>query len=183
MLAPNGRFQKGQHWRPAQPHWSADWLRAEYETKQRSTGEIASEIGITDAAVIYWLRKHGIARRTVAQARAIKHWGAVGEQNPMHGKTGAANPRYVDGSSPERQRMYAQGGGRKFIRAVLKRDNYRCVRCSAPKTTPKSLHVHHIKPWAGNVELRFDQSNVATLCRSCHQWVHSKKNENGEYLA
>ena len=39
----------------------------------------------------------------------MKHWGAVGAANPMFGRTGALNPRYVDGSSPERQRGYVQG--------------------------------------------------------------------------
>lgn len=183
MHATNGQFQKGQHWRPEQPHWSPAWLRVEYEDRERSTGDIAREIGITDAAVIYWLRKHGIARRTISQARGLKHWGATGEKNPMHGKTGAANPRYVDGSSPERQRLYAQGEGREFVRAVLERDGYCCARCAAPKKGKKSLHVHHRKPWAGNPEQRFDKANAVTLCRPCHQWVHSKKNETGEFLA
>lgn len=182
MRAANGQFLKGTHWRPEAPHWNAGWLRNEYETKQRSTGEIADQIGITDAAVIYWLRKHGIDRRTVSQARAIKHWGSFGSDNPMYGRTGDKNPRYVDGSSPERQRMYAQGEGKDFIRSILKRDGYKCARCGAEKSGKKSLHVHHIKPWAGNKKLRFDMSNAVTLCRTCHSWVHSKENKGMEFL-
>jgi len=178
----SGRFQKGQHWRQPSKHWDAVWLRSEYVVGGRSTGEIAAEVGTTDAAILYWLRKHGIPRRTVAQARSVKHWGVSGTSNPMHGKTGDANPRYVDGSSPERQRLYAQGVGKSFIRAILLRDKYRCCRCDAPKTTPRSLHVHHMKPWAGNAELRFDPSNVVTLCRGCHGWVHSRANTGREYL-
>lgn len=183
MRAANGHFLKGTHWRKKAPHWDAEWLRAQYVDNQRSTGEIAVEIGITDAAVIYWLRKHGIARRSIASARSVKHWGSQGEANPMYGKTGAANPRYIDGSSPERQRMYVQGHGRAFIRGVLVRDAYRCRRCGAPKTKPRSLHVHHVKPWAGNPALRFDLSNAVTLCRGCHSWVHSRKNTDREFLA
>lgn len=183
MRADNGQFLKGHHWRQQYPYWDAEWLRAAYETYERSTGDIASQAGTTDAAIIYWLKKHGIARRTVAQARSVKHWGVAGEQNPMHGKTGAANPRYVDGSSPERQRLYAQGQGREFIRTVLERDRYRCARCASPKKGARSLHVHHRKPWAGNQALRFDLANVVTLCRPCHHWVHSKKNEKREFLA
>lgn len=183
MRAANGRFQKGEHWRPAAPHWDAAWLREQYEAQGRSTGDIAREAKTTDAAILYWLKKHGIARRSVAQARAVKHWGATGEANPMHGKTGAANPRYVDGSSPERQRQYAQGEGKAFLRAVLARDGYKCRRCSAPKEARKSLHVHHLKPWAGNEALRFEESNAVTLCRTCHQWVHSKANKEREFLS
>lgn len=183
MRAVNGRFVKGEHWRPRAPHWDVEWLRARYEKQGRSTGEIAAEAGTTDAAIIYWLKKHGIPRRSIGEARALKHWGVAGEANPMHGKTGAANPRYVDGSSPERQRLYVQGAGRAFLRDVLKRDGYACRRCSATKTTPKSLHVHHVRPWAGNAGLRFDTGNAVTLCRGCHAWVHSKANASGEYLA
>lgn len=182
MRAPDGRFVKGAHWRPKASHWSAQWLRQQYVVLGRSTGDIASDACTTDAAILYWLKKHGIPRRTVAQARALKHWGVSGPANAMHGKTGDANPRYVDGSSPERQRMYAQGDGRAFIRFVLARDGYRCQRCSASKAGMRSLHVHHIKPWAGNEALRFVPDNATTLCRKCHQWVHSKENANGEFL-
>jgi 5-methylcytosine-specific restriction endonuclease McrA len=183
MHDSQGHFVKGTHWRERKPHWDAEWLRTQYVSSGRSTGDIAAECGCTDANILYWLARHGIPRRNVAEARALKHWGASGEANPMHGKTGAANPRYVDGSSPERQRLYAQGQGKAFIREILARDGYRCQRCSAPKTTPKSLHVHHVKPWAGNEQLRFDSKNAVTLCRDCHSWVHSRANADREFMA
>lgn len=183
MPNERGQFVRGEHWRNPRPHWQRQWLFDAYVGAGRSAGDIAAECGCTDANIIYWLRKHGIARRSIAQARSIKHWGAKGASNPMHGKTGAANPRYVDGSSPERQRLYAQGAGKAFVRAVLARDGYRCRRCGASKTGAKSLHVHHLRPWAGNAALRFDESNAATLCRPCHQFVHSRANTEREYLA
>lgn len=183
MRAANGQFLPGAHWRPEAPHWDGAWLRAEYVEKGRSTGEIAAEAGVTDAAILYWMKKHGIPRRSISAARSIKHWGLNGEANPMHGKTGAANPRYVDGSSPQRQRMYAQGEGNAFIRGVLARDGYCCRKCGAPKGAPKSLHVHHIAPWAGNEALRFEVTNAVTLCRPCHSWVHSRANDKREFLA
>jgi transposase-like protein len=180
----SGRFRKAVHaYRAPQQHWERDWLVEQYVRNQRSASDIAATIGCTDANILFWLRKHGIPRRSVSQARVIKHWGASGESNPMHGKTGAANPRYVDGSSPERQRLYVRGEGRAFLRAILKRDGYCCVRCGAPKTIPKSLHVHHVIPWAGNPSLRFNEANALTLCRNCHAWVHSRKNVRREYVA
>lgn len=181
-MAGDGRFVKGQHWRSPRPHWGREWLHQQYVALQRSTGDLATECQCSDANILYWLKKHGIPRRTVAQARAVKHWGVSGAANPMYGRVGAMNPSYVDGSSPERQRMYAQGEGRAFIRAVLYRDSYRCRRCSAPKAGRKSLHVHHIKPWAGNEALRFALDNAVTLCRPCHQWVHSNNNTEGDFL-
>jgi hypothetical protein len=179
-----GQFVKGAHaYRTPQPHWQRDWLVREYVELNRSTGEIAAWIGCTDANVLFWLGKHGITRRTISESRAIKHWGVSGEANPMFGRTGPASPTYVDGSSPERQRLYVQAVGRDFLKRIYERDGFKCVRCSAPKRGPRSIHVHHIKPWAGNVSLRFDETNVATLCRPCHQWVHSKANASREYLA
>lgn len=74
MRAANGQFIKGAHWRPKAPHWEAAWLREQYVELGRSTGDIAAEAKTTDAAILYWLKKHGIPRRSVAQARAIKHW-------------------------------------------------------------------------------------------------------------
>jgi len=178
-----GRFVKGTHWRPRKPHWDAVWLRKQYVELGRSTGDLAVECDCTDANILYWLGRHEIPHRSVSEARALKHWGVSGESNPMHGKTGIANPRYVDGSSPERQRLYVQGKGRAFLRDVLARDGYRCKRCDAPKAEPKSLHVHHIKAWAGNAGLRFDMTNAVTLCRACHSWVHSRANTSREFLA
>lgn len=181
---PNGRFKKGVHaYRSPKPHWERDWLHREYVTKQRSSGEIAAEIGCTESNVLFWLEKHDIQRRSISESRSVKRWGATGAANPMYGRVGAMNPRYVDGSSPERQRLYARHDWKQFLRQIYRRDGFCCVRCRAPKSGPKSLHAHHIKPWAGNPDLRFNENNVVTLCRRCHDWVHSNRNSAREYLA
>lgn len=182
-MKSDGRFKPGQHWRPHAKHRERVWLEEQYVTLGRSTGEIAKEIGHTDAAVIFWLKRHGIKRRTIAEARELKHWGPTGSANPMFGRFGTANPNYVDGSSPERQRSYVQAIGRAFLQAVYKRDAYQCARCGSPKRKPRWLHAHHIAPWAGNKALRFDMANAVTLCRLCHSWVHSKANVAREFLA
>jgi thymidylate synthase (FAD) len=181
--SPATEFKPGQHWRPAQAFRDAAWLFAEYVNSGRSASEIAAQFCVSEGAIHFWLRKHGIPRRSISEARALKRWGALGAANPMFGKTGPANPHYIDGSSPERQRLYARGAGRDFIKRVYARDGYRCVRCSTPKGGPRSLHAHHVRPWAGNPALRFDDDNAVTLCRPCHSWVHSKANIDREYLA
>lgn len=137
-----------------------------------------------DAVNPFLGKTHSDATRAILSARAsVPKPYLRGERNGMSGRTGTSNPRYKDGSSPERQRLYASGVGKETLRQVYARDQYRCVRCGAPKTKPRSLHAHHIKPWAGNPELRFDLSNFVTLCRNCHSWVHSKANSEGEYLS
>jgi len=182
MRNSKGQFAKGHHWRKPKPHWNKEWLKKHYVANKMSSPEIAKLVGCKENNIHYWLQKHDIKRRSISEIRKIKKWGQSGAENPMYGKTGNQNPRYVDGSSPERQRLYSQGKGKCFIKKILKRDSYKCQRCGSAKKGRKSLHVHHIRPWAGNPKLRFVESNVITLCSVCHNWVHSKQNINLELL-
>ena len=178
-----GRFKKGTHWRPYAIFRDKAYLDAEYTVKQRSAAEIAKEHGVTENAILFWIAKHGIKTRSVSQARAIKHWGSTGAANPMFGKCGDKNPRWIDGSSPERQRMYARSFWKELSRAVFKRDGYKCVRCGSPHTHKNRLHAHHVKPWAGNVDTRFALANIITVCQPCHNWIHSRANTRNEFLS
>lgn len=162
--SPATEFKPGQHWRPPQAFRDREWLEAEYVAKGRSTGDIAAQFGVVDGAVIFWMQKHGIPRRSVSEARKLKHWGLIGEANPMYGKRGPASPTYIDGSAPERQTLYARSEWRQVVKAVYARDEYRCQRCASAHTRSRSLHAHHIKPWAGNPDLRSELSNLVTLC-------------------
>lgn len=182
-LSPATEFKPGQHWRPHAKHRERDWLQHQYVALGRSTGDIAKDTGFTEGAIFFWLRKHSIPRRSISEVRALKRWGAVGPDNPMFGKRGAECPRYVDGSSPERQRMYSRSEGIQFLQAVYRRDNWTCKCCGEKKGGKRTLAAHHLKPWAGHPELRFDMSNVVSLCVRCHLWVHSKANKERAYLA
>lgn len=178
-----GRFLPGTHWRPPGVFRARDYLVREYIESNRSSADIAREHGVTEGAIIFWLRRHAIPRRSVSQARRVKYWGASGEANPMFGRTGALNPRYIDGSSPERQTMYARTAWKSVATEALRRDGYRCRRCATGHTKDTALVVHHIRPWAGNPGLRLALDNLATLCAPCHRWIHSKRNAGREWLA
>lgn len=177
------QFKPGQHWRPDQVFRNKEYLIQEYVTKQRSTGEIAKEHGVTDAAILHWLRKHEIPRRTVSGAREAKKWGSPGAKNPMYGRCGDQNPRWIDGRTPERQRMYARSFWKELIEVVLERDGRKCQRCGAVNTRVNRLHAHHVKPWTKNPESRFELSNIITVCKECHTWIHSKGNTENEFLS
>jgi hypothetical protein len=175
-FSPETEFKKGQHWRPKKPYWDKDWLVSEYATKERSANDIASEFGITEAAILFWLRKHNILRREMSNIRSKKHWGLAGEQNGMYGRTGENSSNWKGGITPERQEFYISDEWKKACSEVYKRDNAQCQRCG----NKDNLHVHHIVTFA-NKELRADIDNLVLLCAKCHRFVHSKKNNNREY--
>lgn len=178
-----GQFKKGHHWRKPKPHWEKQWLYNAYVTEQRSASDIAKEMRCTENAILFWIAKHGIKTRSMSQARKVNKWGVRGKDNPMFGRCGDKNPRWIDGSSPERQTMYARSFWKELVRTVYARDNYRCRRCQSPHGQRNRLNAHHVKPWAGNVDARFALTNIVTLCQACHNWVHSKENVHHEFLS
>ena len=179
-----GQFLPGTHWREAQVFRTREWLEHEYLELGRSTGDIAAQFGVTDAAIIFWLKKHGIPRRTVSEARKLKHWGAAGSDNPMWNKRGELNPRWLGGVTAERQAFYASQEWKDACAFVWKRDGATCRRCGLFRDDQPDMpfHIHHIVSFAV-VELRGDPSNLVLLCEACHQFVHSRRNVDGEYLS
>lgn len=53
-------------------------------------------------------------------------------------------------------------------RALL-RDNFECQGCHDPRKRPD---VHHIKGRGSHPELRYELSNLVSLCRACHNKEH-----------
>lgn len=173
--SPSTEFQPGQHWRQPKPFRERDYLSREYAEKHRSTGEIAQEWGVAQEAIVYWLKKHEIPRRTIAEARKVKHWGSVGPANPMFGRNGSKSHTWKGGCTPERQAFYLTPEWKEASRQVWRRDRAVCRRCGKKARTSGSFHIHHIVSFSVK-KLRSDVNNLVLLCRSCHSWVHSKKN-------
>ena len=56
---------------------------------------------------------------------------------------------------------------------VLSRDGYRCRICGRQcRKSERGLAAHHIRPYAADIEGRYDIANGLTLCRSCHMRLH-----------
>ena len=69
-------------------------------------------------------------------------------------------------------------------RRVFNRDKYTCRWCGKKgkagrfsKRDNTILQVHHIKTWASAPLLRFELSNLITLCYGCHQKVWGKEEQ------
>jgi len=102
----------------------------------------------------------------------------------LKGKTGPDTPNWKGGITPERQSIYSSEKWKKAVISVWKRDCATCRRCRKhhnETTNRGTFDIHHI---AGFEYKRFrcNQNNLILLCRSCHKYVHSSKNETGEYI-
>jgi hypothetical protein len=182
-LSKRTEFKKGEHWRKEKPFWNHDWLYGEYVDKRRSAIDIANQFNVTEAAVLFWLKKLNISRRSMKEIRQTKHWGLSGEKNGMFGRMGAKNPHWKGGISPERQAVYSSREWAEAVKIVWKRDNHTCQRCGQAWTRAGTIvmHIHHIVGFEVKT-LRTEPSNLMLLCEDCHIWIHSKKNVNHEFI-
>ncbi len=97
------------------------------------------------------------------------------EDNPMYGKFGKAHHNYKTGASIKRKRAWSRSIYQNWRIAVFAKDDYTCQICGDDKGG--NLHAHHIKPWASDVDGRYDITNGITLCEKCHTYTH-KTGEN-----
>ena len=129
-------------------------------------------------------RKHSAkSRELMSQAASRPRPWLEGDGNGMYGVRGERHPGWKGGISPERQRIYASSAWKRVRRDVIARDGGTCLRCGVAPNGRRALHLHHVETWESAPERRLDRDNLATMCRACHEWVHSKENAAGEWLS
>lgn len=155
------------------------WLLAEYLLKGRSQEEIAEQFGVHHQTVSHFMAKFKIPTRTSSERWQINpNPPNAGSANPMFGRTRERNPNWKGGCSPERQEFYASTAWKAAKRIVFPRDKGQCQRCGRSKC---DLEYHHLVAFAVR-ELRAEPSNLVLLCDQCHDFVHSKKNVDGDFI-
>ena len=55
---------------------------------------------------------------------------------------------------------------------VLLRDDYLCVECKKKGIETKSVEVHHVIPLTVAPHLAYEESNLESICHSCHMKHH-----------
>lgn len=57
---------------------------------------------------------------------------------------------------------------------VLKRDNYLCRNCYRYGRTTPGDTVHHMLPAEDYPEYKYNDINLITLCKKCHNLMHER---------
>lgn len=71
--------------------------------------------------------------------------------------------------------IYQTTKWRRKREQILKRDKYQCTICKRYGKMRQAAVVHHIKPLQEYPELAWDDDNLTSLCRKCHEMVHPEK--------
>ena len=82
-------------------------------------------------------------------------------------------------SGPNKTRDFNDPKYKACRRAAKSRDKFKCVLCGSKRR----LQVHHIKRWADYPELRYELSNLVTLCYQCHKKMWNKEEEYAGILS
>jgi len=88
------------------------------------------------------------------------------------------------GVSPDRQAFYSTEEWANAVKKVWARDKAICQRCSKKHNNigiRGTFHIHHIISFM-HKEYRSKHENLILVCKQCHLWIHSKKNENKEFI-
>ena len=86
----------------------------------------------------------------------------------------AQRSRARDASVPWR-RWYKTAAWQRLAWAVKVRDAFTCQRCGLTSDAKYALAVDHIKPHRGDEALFWDERNLQTLCKGCHDGAKQRE--------
>lgn len=75
----------------------------------------------------------------------------------------------------EIDKLYNTGRWRKLRLVILKRDYELCQECMRRGTVNKGNTVHHKVEARDDLDLFWDESNLETICPSCHNREHPER--------
>lgn len=164
----------------------AKWLEYQHWNKNKSCKEIGEMLGYDAGTIRRKMHKLGIKTKSNAESK-------IGLMS------GEKHPNWQGGLTPLKS-LLREYFHVNIVPKIAKRDHYICQKCGVTHTI---LHIHHMRPFSEivneiveehpelNVEIphdrlllyelvikdnRFlDESNLVTLCKSCHIKIHKKQ--------
>lgn len=138
-------------------------VRRLYEEEQLSTTEIAERFGVTNVTISQWLERDGVERR--------KHPTQRVREKLRQANLGAKRYNWKGGVSSENVRIRTSLYMKLAREACFKRDDYTCRSCGQ---RGGKLNAHHVWPFQRFPELKFEVTNLVTLCKGCHDSFHKR---------
>jgi hypothetical protein len=131
-------------------------LSKEY-TNRKSKLKYVAQCGHTETIVFdKFLMGHGRKCKKCAIPSGTEHF--------------AYNPNLTEA---DREKRDMQNGKIRILRnKVFERDNYTCQVCGDSKGG--NLEAHHMESWNTDIDNRFNEDNLITLCKTCHKNFHSE---------
>jgi 5-methylcytosine-specific restriction protein A len=77
-------------------------------------------------------------------------------------------------------RLYNTARWKRLRAATLLRDLYQCQMCNRIEANTSKLVADHKRPHRGNETIFWDESNLWTLCQSCHSGAKQKQETGGQ---
>jgi hypothetical protein len=88
------------------------------------------------------------------------------QRNAKLGKFREKASNWQGGKTSERKTLMQRNDYKQLRKDCFGRDNFICQICNV---RGGSLEMDHIKEWCNYPELRYELSNVRTLCKECHK--------------
>jgi len=169
-------------------HQDKRWLNDQYNIKNMRMADIAEACGVSYHTIRKWPRTHGIQKDKGGRSKPAWNKGKtykLGHRTPSpstlrkvrKARSGQASNFWKGGVSTERESI-----GRWTTQAaprIHKRNQWTCQLCHKKET---DLHCHHIVPVWADLERARDESNLTTLCGSCHRKISGNELEYVETL-
>ena len=105
---------------------------------------------------------------------------AILKRSKTHSGSGHRN--WQGGITKERQKLINSKEWKQVVSIIWKRDKATCQKCGITKKDYiGDFDIHHITSFVVK-ELRTEPENLILFCEKCHNFIHSKKNINKEFI-
>jgi len=148
---------------------------------EKLKGRVFSESHIEKLRIASTGRKHSL--ETKLKLSQMRKGTQKGEKNNFYGKKHTEETKQkIRGSNhynwnggTQREKHNGDWRYKEWRSAVFQRDNWTCQTCHKRSKSgePIILEAHHIKSWAGYIDLRYEINNGVTLCKDCHKLTKS----------